>query len=46
MRSKRHVVMSLLAVCLLGGCMIRELATDGNELIYTYSSLYFSGKVW
>ena len=46
MRSERSTVTALLAVCLLSGCMIRELANDGNELIYTYSSLDFSGKVW
>jgi hypothetical protein len=46
MRPERYAIVGLLAVCLLGGCMIRELASDESELIYTYSSLDFSGKVW
>jgi len=36
----------LLAVGLLSGCVIRELASDESGLMYSYSSLDFSGKVW
>lgn len=46
MRPERKLVYALLAVCLLGGCVIRELASGESELIYTYSSLDFSGEVW
>jgi hypothetical protein len=46
MRPERNAVIALLAVCLLGGCMIRQLAADDSELIYTYGSLDFSGEVW
>lgn len=46
MRPVRSAVTAILVLCLLGGCMIRELAGESDELIYTYSSLDFSGKVW
>jgi hypothetical protein len=36
----------LLAVGLLSSCVIRELASDEAGLVYSYSSLDFSGKVW
>ena len=36
----------LLAVGLLSSCVIRELASDESGLMYSYSSLDFSGKVW
>ncbi len=46
MRPERSAFTALLLVCLLSGCMMRELASEGGELIYTYSSLDFSGEVW
>lgn len=46
MRTVRNTVTIGLTLCLLGGCVIRQLPSDGSELLYTYSHLDFSGKVW
>jgi hypothetical protein len=45
-RIARALVTGALAVNLLGSCVIRELASDQSGLVYSYSSLDFSGKVW
>jgi hypothetical protein len=42
----RALLTGVLAVNLLGSCVIRELASDHSGLVYSYSSLDFSGKVW
>ena len=44
--SARALLTGVLAVTLLSSCVIRELAGDESGLIYSYSSLDFSGKVW
>ena len=45
-RTARALVGSLIAVALLSSCVIRELARDESGLVYSYSSLDFSGEVW
>lgn len=41
------IALSVLMICgLLGGCVIRQLAGEDPTLVYSYSSLDFSGKVW
>lgn len=42
----RAVAIAFIALSLLGGCMIRQLASDDHELVYSYGNLDFSGKVW
>ena len=45
-RTVSALVGSLLAAALLSSCVIRELARDESGLVYSYSSLDFSGEVW
>jgi hypothetical protein len=45
-RAARAILTGLLTVGVLSSCVIRELASDESGLIYSYSSLDFSGKVW
>ncbi len=42
----RTTMTVLITVGMLSGCMIRQLASNDSERVYSYGSLDFSGKVW